>query len=131
MTVVRSTLLRTIIGLDAAACGVMGAAFAFDAGWLAGPLGLSPALMQPVGLFLVGYAALLAWLASRPALPRAVVWTLVGFNLLWAVESIALLALGWARPTALGLAVVVGQALAAVVVADLQYLSIKRARATA
>lgn len=131
MTAVRSTFLRTVIGLDAAACGVMGAAFAFDAGWLAGPLGLSPALMQPVGLFLVGYAALLAWLASRPALPRAVVWSLVGFNLLWAVESIALVALGWAQPTTLGLAVVVGQALAAVVVADLQYLSMKRARAAA
>lgn len=131
MTAVRSTFLRTVIGLDAAACGVMGAAFAFGAGWLAGPLGLSPALMRPVGLFLVGYAALLAWLASRPALPRAVVWTLVGFNLLWAVESLALLALGWARPTTLGLALVVGQAIAAVAVADLQYLSIKRARATA
>lgn len=131
MTAVRSTFLRTVIGLDAAACGVMGAAFAFDAGWLAGPLGLSPALMQPVGLFLVGYAALLAWLASRPALPRAVVWALVGFNLLWAVESIALVALGWAQPTTLGLAVIVGQALAAVVVADLQHLSMKRARAAA
>lgn len=131
MTAVRSTFLRTVIGLDAAACGVMGAAFAFDAGWLAGPLGLSPALMQPVGLFLVGYAALLAWLASRPALPRAVVWSLVGFNLLWAVESIALVALDWAQPTTLGLAVVVGQALAAVVVAHLQYLSMKRARAAA
>lgn len=131
MTAVRSTFLRTVIGLDAAACGVMGAAFAYDAGWLAGPLGLSPALMQPVGLFLVGYAALLAWLASRPALPRALVWALVGFNLFWAVESIALVALGWAQPTTLGLAVIVGQALAAVAVADLQYLSIKRARAAA
>ena len=131
MTAVRSTFLRTVIGLDAAACGVMGAAFAFDAGWLAGPLGLSPALMQPVGLFLVGYAALLAWLASRPALPHAVVWSLVGFNLLWAVESIALVALDWAQPTTLGLAVVVGQALAAVVVAHLQFLSMKRARAAA
>lgn len=131
MTAVRSTFLRTVIGLDAAACGVMGAAFAFDAGWLAGPLGLSPALMQPVGLFLVGYAALLAWLASRPALPRAVVWSLVGFNLLWAVESIALVALDWAQPTTLGLAVVIGQALAAAIVAHLQYLSMKRARAAA
>jgi hypothetical protein len=87
MTAVRSTFLRTVIALDAAACGVMGAAFAFDAAWLAAPLGLSPGLMQPVGLFLVGYAALLAWLASRPALPRPVVWTLVAFNVAWAAES--------------------------------------------
>ena len=68
MTEIRSNFLRTVIALDAAACGLMGAAFAFDAGWLAEPLGLSPALMQPVGLFLLPYALLLAWLASRPAL---------------------------------------------------------------
>ena len=51
MTAVRSTLLRNVIALDAAACCVTGAAFAFEAGWLAGPLGLSPALLQPVGGF--------------------------------------------------------------------------------
>lgn len=128
MTAVRSTFLRTVIALDAAACGVMGAAFAFDAGWLAAPLGLSPALMQPVGLFLVGYAALLAWLATRPTLPRAAVWALVGFNVLWAVESVGLVALGRAQPTALGLAVVIGQAVAALIVAELQYLSLRKAR---
>ncbi|MBJ7409748.1 MAG: hypothetical protein JHD15_05190 [Phenylobacterium sp.] len=131
MTEIRSNFLRTVIALDAAACGVMGAAFAFDAGWLAEPLGLSPALMQPVGLFLLPYAAVLAWLASRPALPRLVVWTLVGFNVLWAAESIGLVALGWVQPTTLGLAVVVGQAVAALVVAELQYLALRRARQAA
>ena len=131
MAAVRSTFLRTVIALDAAACGAMGVAFTFGAGGLAGPLGLSPALMQPVGLFLVGYAALLVWLASRPALPRPVVWSLVAFNGLWAVESFALLALGWARPTALGIGLVAGQALAVLVVAELQYLTLRRARAAA
>jgi hypothetical protein len=128
MTAVRSSFLRTVIGLDAAACGVSGAALAFGSGWLAGPLGLSPALMQPVGLFLLGYAALLAWLATRPALPRAAVWALVGFNVVWAVESFALVALGWAQPTSVGLGVVVAQAAAALVVADLQYLALRKAR---
>jgi len=123
-----ATFLRIVIALDAAACGVMGAAFAFDAGWMAAPLGLSPSLMQPVGLFLLPYAGLLAWLASRPVLPRPVVWTLVGFNVVWAIESIALVALGWAQPTTLGLAVVVGQAVAALIVAELQYLALRRAR---
>jgi len=123
-----ATFLRIVIALDAAACGVMGAAFAFDAGWLAAPLGLSPSLMQPVGFFLLPYAGLLAWLASRPALPRPVVWTLVGFNVVWAIESIALVALAWAQPTTLGLAVVVGQAVAALIVADLQYVALRKAR---
>ncbi|PZQ58571.1 MAG: hypothetical protein DI570_17570 [Phenylobacterium zucineum] len=131
MTAVRSTFLRTVIALDAAACGLMGGAFAIAAPVLEAPLGLSPALMQPVGLFLVVYAGFLAWLASRPALPRLGVWGLVAFNLLWAVESLGLLALGWAQPTPLGLGFVIAQALAAVVVADLQYLSLRRSRATA
>jgi hypothetical protein len=131
MTAVRSPFLRTVIALDAAVCGVGGAALAFDAGLLEGPLGLSPALMQPVGGFLLVYAALLAWLATRPALPRAGVWALVAFNLLWAVESVALVALGFAQPTALGLAVVIGQAVGAVVVADLQWIALRRSARTA
>jgi len=128
MTAVRSTFLRTVIALDAAACGVMGAAFAFDAGWLAGPLGLSPALMQPIGWFLLPYAAFLAFLATRPSLPRAGVWALVAFNALWAVESVALVTLGWVQPTDLGLAVLVGQAVAALIVADLQFVALRKAR---
>jgi hypothetical protein len=57
-----------------------------------------------------------------------VVWGLVAFNLLWAVESIGVAALGWVQPTTLGVALIVGQALAAAVVADLQYLVLRRAR---
>ena len=128
MTAVRSPFLRTVIALDAAACGLGGLAFAFDAHALEGPLGLSPALMQPIGLFLMGYAALLAWLAMRPALPRGVVWGLVAFNLAWALESVALVTLGWAQPTTLGLVAVIGQAIAAAGVADLQFIALRRAR---
>jgi len=128
MTAVRSTFLRTVIGLDAAACGLMGAAFAFDASLLAGPLGLSPAFMQPLGLFLVVYAAGLVFLALRPALPRAAVWTLVAFNAAWAIESFAIMALGWIQPTTLGVAFVAVQAVAALIVGDLQYLVLRRAK---
>lgn len=128
MTAVRSTFLRTVIGLDAAACGLMGAAFAFDAGLLAGPLGLSPAFMQPVGLFLVVYAAALLFLALRPSLPRAAVWTLVAFNVVWAVESFAIMGLGWVQPTTLGVAFVSAQAVAALIVGDLQYIVLRRAK---
>ena len=128
MTTVRSTFLRTVIGLDAAACGLMGGAFAFDSSLLAGPLGLSPAFMQPVGLFLVAYAVGLVFLASRPSLPRAAVWTLVAFNAAWAIESFAILALGWVQPTTLGVGFVAAQAVAALIVGDLQYLTLRRAK---
>ena len=128
MTAIRSTFLRRLIAADAVVCGAVGAVLALDSAALAGPTGLSPALMQPVGLFLVGYGLALAAIAIRPVLPRALVWGLVGFNLLWAIESVALIALGWAQPTLLGLGLLLGQAAAAVVVAELQFLALRRAR---
>ncbi|WP_337185775.1 hypothetical protein [Phenylobacterium sp.] len=128
MTAVRSTFLRAVIAADAAACGAGGAGLAFAAPALAGPLGLSPAFMQPVGLFLLGYAALLGVMAARPVLPGKAVWGLVAFNLLWAAESVGVIVLGWVQPTTLGVALIVGQAAAAAVVAHLQYLVLRRAR---
>ena len=131
MTAVRSPFLRTVLAVDAALSGLSGAVLALDTGMLAGPLGLSPDLMRPVGIFLIGYAALLAWLAARPALPRKAVWALVALNVVWAVESVMLLALRWAEPTGLGLGLVLAQAAAVLLVADLYYLALRRSRAAA
>lgn len=131
MTAVRSTFLRFVIGADAVACGLVGAGFAFDAGLLAEPLGLSTAFMQPVGLFLLVYAAGLVLLALRPTLPRAAVWALVAFNAIWAIESLAIMALGWVQPTPLGVAFIAVQAVAALIVADLQYIVLRRTRRAA
>ncbi len=128
MTAVRSNFLRTVIGLDAAACGLMGAAFAFGSSLLAWPLGLAPAFMQPVGLFLVVYAAALAFLAVRPSTPRAAVWTLVAFNAAWAIASFAIMGVGWVQPTTLGVAFIAVQAVAALIVGDLQYIVLRRAK---
>jgi hypothetical protein len=131
MTSVRSSFLKAVLAVDAVLSGLSGAVLALDADMLAGPFGLSPDLMRPVGVFLVGYGALLGWLATRPALPRKAVWGLIALNLVWALESVMLLALKWAEPTGLGFGVVVAQAIGVVVVADLYYLVLRRARATA
>lgn len=131
MTAVRSPFLKAVLGVDAAVSMLSGAALALDAEMLAGPLGLSSLLMRPVGIFLVGYGALLAWLATRPALPRKAVWALVALNLIWAVDSIAPLVLGWVAPTGLGVGVIVGQAIGVVVVGDLYWLALRRSRAAA
>lgn len=131
MTAIRSNFLRVVLGLDAAVCGASGAVFALGGPAVADLTGLSTALTQPVGLFLMGYAALLVWLASRPAVPRTIVWTLVGFNLIWALECAALLALGWIQPTALGVATVAAQGAGAFLVAVLQYMALRQVRAAA
>lgn len=131
MTAIRSNFLRAVIGLDAAVCGALGAAFAAGGGDVAGLTGLPLAFTQPLGLFLVGYAALLVWLALRPALPRALVWSLVGFNALWAVESVAIVAMGWVQPNALGVGVIFAQAAGALGVAAMQALALRLVRAQA
>ena len=128
---VQSTFLRRIIALDAAACAASGALMAFAAGPLAGVTGLQPGLTQPTGVFLLVWAAFLAFLATRPALPRAVVWLLIGVNLVWVVESALFLALGWVQPTALGYAFVIAQAAAVALIAELQFLALRRAQAIA
>lgn len=131
MTAVRSAFLKAVLAADAAVCLLSGAGLALDAEMLAGPLGLSPELMRPVGIFLIGYGGLLAWLATRPALPRKAVWGLIALNLAWAVESVMLPALKWVEPTGLGLGVIVAQAVAVVVVADLYWLALRRGRVAA
>jgi len=127
MTAIRSNPLRTIIAVDAAVCGLSGVVLAADTALVAGLVGMEPGVIREVGLFLVVYAALLAWLASRPALPRAVVWALVALNVIWAVESALLPLLGWARPSGLGLALLLAQAAGALLVADLQFLALRKA----
>jgi hypothetical protein len=128
MTVIRSTFLRAVIGLDAAVCGLLGAGFAVGGPAAAGALGLSPGFTGPVGLFLMAYAALLAWLALRSELPRAAVWALAVFNGLWALESVLIVRLGWVNPTPTGHAVLYVQAAGALGVAAFQALTLRRAR---
>jgi hypothetical protein len=126
MAEIRSPFLRAVITADAAVCGLGGAVLALDAAVLQGPLGLSAGLLREVGYVLVVWAAVLAFLASRPALRRAAVWTLVVVNVLWAVESVAALALDWMAPTALGLGAVLVQAVGALLVADLQFMALRK-----
>ena len=65
---------------------------------------------------------------SRPSIPRAVVWTLTAFNVLWTIESFAIMGVGWIQPTTLGVAFIAVQAVAALIVGDLQYLALRRAK---
>lgn len=127
---VHSPFLRRVIAFDAVACAASGALMAFAAAPLAELTGLSPSLTQPTGIFLLVWAAFLGWLATRPALPRAVVWTIIAVNVVWVVENALFLLLGWVQPTALGYGFVIAQAVAVGIIADLQFVGLKRAQAT-
>jgi hypothetical protein len=74
-------------------------------------MALPAGLVRLAGLILLPFALWVGWLSRRERIARAAIATVLAVNLVWAVDSIALLAFGWIAPNALGTAFVVGQAL--------------------
>jgi len=125
-TTARRDLLRPVLRLDAAASGALGIAAVAGAGVLDTLLGLPADLLRGVGIFLVVYAVGLVVLAARPRIPRPAVWVVVLGNSAWVLASLGLAVGLWSTMTALGLVVVLAQAGAVAVFADLQYAALRR-----
>lgn len=121
-------LLRAALRLDALASGAMGLLLLAGAPWLQGLLGLPQPLLFGAGAICLCWGLFVGALGWRRQLSTNIVWAIIGLNALWVVESVALLALGWVQPTQLGLAFVIAQALAVVVLTELQFVGLTRAR---
>jgi len=119
-------LLRRALRLDAAASGALGALSLAAAPALVGLLGPPAPVLLGVGAFLVVFAAALFVLAARPSIPRPAAWTVVVGNAGWVVASVAAAVPGASVLTGLGIAVVLAQAAAVAVFADLQWLGLRR-----
>jgi hypothetical protein len=126
-TVTRTPLLKRVLQVDAIATGLTGLLLAVAAGPLADLTHLPVTLLRGCGVFLVPVAALVAWMAARPAVPRNGVWALIALNVLWFADSVALLFTGWVDPNGLGVAFVLVQAVVVAVFAEFQYLGLRRA----
>lgn len=124
-----SPLLRNALALDAVACAGMGFILAAAAGLLAGPLGLPEGFLRGAGFVLLPCAALIGWFASRRVLPRLAVYAVIGVNLLWIVDSIVILLMGWFAPTGLGIAFVLAQAAVVAIVTELEVIGFRRSDA--
>jgi hypothetical protein len=121
--------LRCALLLDAVASGAMGLLLVLAGRWLHPWLGLPEPLMAWGGFVLLPYALLLIFLARRPLVARAAIYAVIGVNLLWSLDSIALLLSGWVTPTLLGEVFVLAQAAAVAVFAGLQTLGLRRSLA--
>ncbi|TWF77478.1 hypothetical protein FHX44_113388 [Pseudonocardia hierapolitana] len=121
-------LLRFALRLDAAGSGTLGLLGLAAAAPLADLMGATEGALYGTGAFLVGYALALVLLAARPVIPRAGAWTVVVGNSLWVLGSIGAVVAGRDTFTTLGVAVVLAQAAAVAVFADLQWLGLRRAR---
>lgn len=104
------SFLRLALLGDGVASEATGLAMIAGAGLLEGVLGLPESLPRYAGLFLVPYAIVVAFVGTRERIARGAVLAIVAVNLLWVVESLALLVGGWVAPTALGTAFVLFQA---------------------
>jgi hypothetical protein len=119
-------LLRRALLADGVISGATGALMLIAASPLGSLLGLNVTLLRTAGLSLLPFAALLVYLAVRPTIPPRLVWVIVGCNVLWALDSVLLLASGWASPTLWGYLFTLGQALAVMAFAGLQYAGLRR-----
>ena len=132
MTSIRaSSLLRRVLVVDAVTSGTMGVAMIAFAELFASLLQLPVELVSEAGIVLLPFAAFVGFVASRPEPTRIAVWIIIALNAVWVVDSIMLLFSGWVAPNGLGYAVVIAQAAAVLVLADLEYMGLKRSIALA
>ena len=121
-----SLFLRRAIQADAIFSGVSAVLLTLGAADLAALLNLPEALLRETGLFLVAYAALVAWLGTRATMPRALVIIVIAGNSAWTVASIALLFIDVVMPNLLGQAAIAMQAIVVGALAELQYIGLRR-----
>jgi hypothetical protein len=120
--------LRHVLFADSASCVATGALQVLLAGTLAELLQLPRELLLATGIFLLVYAAVVALVATREPIPRAMVWLFVAGNFGWAAACVALLAAAPLRPSLAGQAWIVAQAVTVVVLAELQWAGLRRSR---
>lgn len=124
-----SPFLRRALLADAVFSSVSAVVMTLDAGALAPFLNLPEVLLRETGLFLIAYAAPVGWLWSRPSVPKPLVMIVIAGNAAWTLASIALLFSGMVAPNLAGEIVVVAQAIATGVLAELQYVGLRKSTA--
>ncbi|MBC5767440.1 hypothetical protein [Ramlibacter albus] len=118
--------LRHVMLADAASCAGTGALQVLLASPMSDLFNLHPTMLFGTGLFLLAYAAVAAFVGTREPIPRQLVALFAAGNVGWAVICIALLVNGAIAPTTLGTAWVFAQVVVVLVLAELQWLGLKR-----
>ncbi len=130
MTVLSSPrFLRNVLLADATTGLGSGVLQLLFTGTMASMLGLPAALLTATGIFLLAFAAALAFLATRQPIPRAPVWIVVVGNMGWVVGCVVLLASGVFPVTSLGMAYLLVHAVTVFIMAELEWMGLRRAPA--
>jgi hypothetical protein len=125
-----SPFLRRAIQADAIFSGMSAVLLGFGAGEFASLLNLPEALLRETGLFLIAYAALVGWLGTRATMPKILVALVIAGNAAWTLASIVLLFSDAVAPNLLGEAAIAMQAIMVGVLAELQFVGLRRSGGT-
>lgn len=126
MNLIDRISLRGALLADAAFSGAAALLLIAGAGALDSVLGLPAVFLRTVGLILIPFVAGVAYLLSRDDIPRGGAWAVAVVNVLWVIDSIALLVAGVFEPTVLGQTFVVVQAIAVGVFAEMQIIALRK-----
>ena len=119
--------LRNVLRVDAVLSGLTALALIADAEPLAAWTGLPSAVMTVLGVALLPWTALLAWLAARPVVASAAVGAVLALNFVWVLDCTMAAFGAFGSPLGLGVAMLVVQAVGTCVIAELEWMAMKRA----
>jgi len=119
--------LRTVLLADAATCVATGLLMTAGSSLLAGLTHIPAGLLTSAGLSLFPIAAVIAFVALRPGTWPLGVWLVILGNIGWVIGSLYLLVPGTIAPNALGYAFLIVQAVAVLVLTELEIMGIRRA----
>ncbi|WP_238005788.1 hypothetical protein KZZ52_42405 [Dactylosporangium sp. AC04546] len=119
-------LLRFALKQDAIGSGANGVVYIIAAALFGVLFGLPAALLYPIGVFLLAFAATLLYLASRPTVSKAAVRVVIAVNIAWVAASVEVLIAGWFPLTGLGTALVIAQAVVVAGFTGLQFAGLRK-----
>jgi hypothetical protein len=126
MTLAVTSFLRRTLTVDAAISGATGLLLLVSAGMLAQLLDVPESLLRYSGVALVPFAIYVALIARRHTVPRASVVAIIALNIAWVAGSVWVALGGAMRPSPLGYAFIIAQAIAVAVFAELQYVGLRK-----
>jgi hypothetical protein len=120
--------LRYVLWADAISCLGCGILQVALNGPLSSSFGLPENLLMGTGVFLLVYGLVVAFLATRTQVAIGILGLLIVGNIMWGVLAVAILLGGDARITLLGKGYVTAQALTVLILAQLQYFTVRQIR---
>jgi hypothetical protein len=127
-TATRDSFLRFALRLDAAGSALMGIAGLAFAPRIAELSGTTPALEYGIGALFVAYGVVVSWLSLKPHVRKLGTVTAIG-NAVYTVGVVAVVLAGMWPLTTVGVVLTLGSGVFTLVMADLQYLGLRRLRA--